>query len=263
MYPSVQATIWGNVGKVTELLDTVLDCFIKVFSHESTYINVFPIYNSALIVMSSVGISWLFTLMLYVKMPLTSFVVPLNCSAQTHTHYLLQFSTSHVWRLVTSLFLPHRLNPRCLDIFWRLAYASSVNRGKLIKNFYDRITKQLKIGLLQFQASATGGLGSVKAEVMADTAVALASANVQVVSRKVIGRLDSVRRSPLVTDRSVYSYILLYPVTDFVFTFFFHSAHQQDLHFSNSSPRTAPHVGRHCYPHKISSYAFLQRLSRW
>lgn len=44
-----------------------------------------------------------------------------------------------------------------------------------------------------FQASATGGLGSVKAEVMADTAVALASANVQVVSRKVIGRLDSVR----------------------------------------------------------------------
>lgn len=33
----------------------------------------------------------------------------------------------------------------------------------------------------------------MKAEVMADTAVALASANVQVVSRKVIGRLDSVR----------------------------------------------------------------------
>ena len=32
MYPSVQATIWGNVGKVTELLDTVLDCFIKVLS---------------------------------------------------------------------------------------------------------------------------------------------------------------------------------------------------------------------------------------
>lgn len=47
--------------------------------------------------------------------------------------------------------------------------------------------------LFSFQASATGGLGSVKAEVMADTAVALASANVQIVSRKVIGRLDSVR----------------------------------------------------------------------
>jgi len=59
-----------------------------------------------------------------------------------------------------------------------------------------------------FQASATGGLGSVKAEVMADTAVALASANVQVVSRKVIGRLDSVRRSPLMIDRYAYSYIL-------------------------------------------------------
>ena len=63
--------------------------------------------------------------------------------------------------------------------------------------------------MLSFQASATGGLGSVKAEVMADTAVALASANVQVVSRKVIGRLDSVRLSPLVTDRSAYSYNLL------------------------------------------------------
>ena len=49
--------------------------------------------------------------------------------------------------------------------------------------------------LFYFQASATGGLGSVKAEVMADTAVALASANVQVVSRKVIGRLDSVRHA--------------------------------------------------------------------
>ena len=45
----------------------------------------------------------------------------------------------------------------------------------------------------------------MKAEVMADTAVALASANVQVVSRKVIGRLDSVRRSPLVPDRSAIS----------------------------------------------------------
>ena len=33
MYPSVQATIWGNIGKVTELLDTVLDCFIKVFDN--------------------------------------------------------------------------------------------------------------------------------------------------------------------------------------------------------------------------------------
>ncbi len=37
--------------------------------------------------------------------------------------------------------------------------------------------------------SVTGGLGSIQAEIMADTAVALASANVQLVSRKVIGRL--------------------------------------------------------------------------
>ena len=32
MYPSIQAKIWGNMGKVTELLDTVLDSFIKVGS---------------------------------------------------------------------------------------------------------------------------------------------------------------------------------------------------------------------------------------
>ncbi|XP_074643053.1 neurofibromin-like [Tubulanus polymorphus] len=37
--------------------------------------------------------------------------------------------------------------------------------------------------------SVAGGLGSIHAEIMADTAVALASANVQLVSRKVIGRL--------------------------------------------------------------------------
>ena len=40
MYPSVQATIWGNVGKVTELLDTVLDCFIKVYF----VMNVYPFF---------------------------------------------------------------------------------------------------------------------------------------------------------------------------------------------------------------------------
>ncbi len=38
----------------------------------------------------------------------------------------------------------------------------------------------------------TGGLGSIQAEIMADTAVALASANVQLVSRKVISRLCRV-----------------------------------------------------------------------
>lgn len=35
------------------------------------------------------------------------------------------------------------------------------------------------------KTSATGGLGSIKAEVMADTAVALASGNVKLVSNKV------------------------------------------------------------------------------
>ena len=44
--------------------------------------------------------------------------------------------------------------------------------------------------------SVTGGLGSIQAEIMADTAVALTSANVQLVSRKVIGRLCRVRFFP-------------------------------------------------------------------
>jgi len=42
------------------------------------------------------------------------------------------------------------------------------------------------------QRSVTGGLGSIQAEIMADTAVALASANVQLVSKKVIWRLCRV-----------------------------------------------------------------------
>ena len=52
---------------------------------------------------------------------------------------------------------------------------------------------------------------------MADTAVALASANVQVVSRKVIGRLDTVRRHPLVIDRTVYSPDLLASLSNSIF----------------------------------------------
>ncbi|KAG7321854.1 hypothetical protein KOW79_014712 [Hemibagrus wyckioides] len=42
------------------------------------------------------------------------------------------------------------------------------------------------------KTSATGGLGSIKAEVMADTAVALASGNVKLVSSKVIGRMCKI-----------------------------------------------------------------------
>ena len=47
------------------------------------------------------------------------------------------------------------------------------------------------------------------------------------------------------------------------FLSFFYSAHQQDLHFSNSTLGAAPHVGRHCYSHKISSHAFIQWLPWW
>ena len=30
LYPSIQAKVWGNIGKLPELLDVVLDSFIKV-----------------------------------------------------------------------------------------------------------------------------------------------------------------------------------------------------------------------------------------
>ena len=43
------------------------------------------------------------------------------------------------------------------------------------------------------QRSVTGGLGSIQAEIMADTTVALVSPNVQLVAKKVIGRLCTVR----------------------------------------------------------------------
>lgn len=42
------------------------------------------------------------------------------------------------------------------------------------------------------QKSVTSGLGSPQVEIMADTAVALASANVQLVAKKVIGRMCRV-----------------------------------------------------------------------
>ena len=53
-------------------------------------------------------------------------------------------------------------------------------------------TQTLFFSSLSSQASATGGFGSQKAETMADTAVTLATANVQVVSSRMIGRLHTV-----------------------------------------------------------------------
>lgn len=53
----------------------------------------------------------------------------------------------------------------------------------------SQITDLLDVVLDSFiKTSATGGLGSIKAEVMADTAVALASGNVKLVSSKVSRR---------------------------------------------------------------------------
>ena len=36
MYPSIQAKIWGNIGVVSDLLDMVLDSFIKVSKKQGT-----------------------------------------------------------------------------------------------------------------------------------------------------------------------------------------------------------------------------------
>lgn len=56
----------------------------------------------------------------------------------------------------------------------------------LLSSFLPQITDLLDVVLDSFiKTSATGGLGSIKAEVMADTAVALASGNVKLVSSKV------------------------------------------------------------------------------
>lgn len=53
-------------------------------------------------------------------------------------------------------------------------------------SLFLQITDLLDVVLDSFiKTSATGGLGSIKAEVMADTAVALASGNVKLVSSKV------------------------------------------------------------------------------
>eukprot|EP00794_Sanderia_malayensis_P014143 gene14143-15620_t len=79
---------------------------------------------------------------------------------------------------VTAINLGARLNPSIQAKVWG-------NIGKL--------PELLDVVLDSFmKTSTTGGLGSVKAEVMADTAVALATANVSLVSSKIIGRLQTV-----------------------------------------------------------------------
>lgn len=56
-----------------------------------------------------------------------------------------------------------------------------------------KITELIDMVLDNFiQKSVQSGLGSPQVEIMADTAVALASANVQLVAKKVIGRLCRV-----------------------------------------------------------------------
>lgn len=51
--------------------------------------------------------------------------------------------------------------------------------------------------------SVTGGFGSRPADIMADTSVALASANVELVSRKVVSRILHVSDDATVTLNSM------------------------------------------------------------
>ncbi|EGV94354.1 Neurofibromin [Cricetulus griseus] len=72
-------------------------------------------------------------------------------------------------------------------------YSCSIGYDTTFLNLAREITDLLDVVLDSFiKTSATGGLGSIKAEVMADTAVALASGNVKLVSSKVIGRMCKI-----------------------------------------------------------------------
>jgi len=65
--------------------------------------------------------------------------------------------------------------------------------GGNLKEIFLQVPELIDMVLDSFiKRSVTAGLGSFKAEVMADTAVALAAANVQLVAKKVIGRLCRV-----------------------------------------------------------------------
>jgi len=74
--------------------------------------------------------------------------------------------------------------------------SKNINRHCFVSNFvtfFFQVSELIDMILDSFiKRSVTGGLGSAQAEIMADTAVALASANVQLVARKVIGRLCRV-----------------------------------------------------------------------
>lgn len=68
-----------------------------------------------------------------------------------------------------------------------------LNSFQIVFQFQFQIPELIDMVLDNFiQKSVVSGLGSPQVEIMADTAVALASANVQLVAKKVIGRLCRV-----------------------------------------------------------------------
>lgn len=83
------------------------------------------------------------------------------------------------------------MNFRTLYTMLKFLY-ESVNNGFFFLNL--QIPELIDMVLDNFiHKSVSSGLGSPQVEIMADTAVALASANVQLVAKKVIGRLCRVR----------------------------------------------------------------------
>lgn len=68
-----------------------------------------------------------------------------------------------------------------------------MTNGEKLHYFCLQIPELIDMVLDNFiHKSVSSGLGSPQVEIMADTAVALASANVQLVAKKVIGRLCRV-----------------------------------------------------------------------
>ena len=97
--------------------------------------------------------------------------------------------------------------------------------------------------------SVSSGLGSPQVEIMADTAVALASANVQLVAKKVIGRLCRVMDKTCLSPTNHLEQHVRTLDTEIFCQF------KQNFQFLDD-------VGRHCDPRSILTHVVLQQLLR-
>ncbi|KAA8594395.1 hypothetical protein FQN60_005229, partial [Etheostoma spectabile] len=84
------------------------------------------------------------------------------------------------------------MTPWLLNLVRFCKHNDDAKRQRVTAILDKLITMTINEKQIFIKTSATGGLGSIKAEVMADTAVALASGNVKLVSSKVIGRMCKI-----------------------------------------------------------------------